>query len=64
MLDDGVLKTVILGISGSALAWSIVEIIDFFINTFDAYKDQRIKLLRIIGPCFIFIPNFATPFGE
>ena len=20
--------------------------------------------MRIIGPCFIFIPNFATPFGE
>ena len=42
------IKSVILGITGSALAWSIVEIVDFFINTFDAYKDQRIKLLRIV----------------
>lgn len=48
MIKEGVLKTVILGISGSAFAWSFVEIIDFFINTFDAYKDQRIKVLRII----------------
>lgn len=59
MLDDGVLKTVILGISGSALAWSIVEIIDFFINTFDAYKDQRIKLLRIIFCHFAELKKFV-----
>lgn len=41
-------KTLMFGIAGSAFAWSFVEIIDFFINTFDAYKEQRIKLLRTI----------------
>lgn len=59
MIKEGVLKTVILGISGSAFAWSFVEIIDFFINTFDAYKDQRIKVLRIIFCHFAELKEFV-----
>ena len=39
------IKDLLLGIAGSALVWSFIELFDFIVNTFDAYKDQRDKFI-------------------
>lgn len=42
--DGSICKTIkdlLLGVAGSALVWSFIELFDFIVNTFEAYKDQR-----------------------
>lgn len=38
---------IVIGISASALVWSIVEICDFFINTYYEYETERSAFLKI-----------------
>ena len=40
------IKDLLLGIAGSALVWSFIELFDFIMNTFEAYKDQRDKFIE------------------
>ena len=35
------IKDLLLGIAGSALVWSFIELFDYIVNTFENYKDQR-----------------------
>ena len=39
---------VALGIAGSALVWSLVEIVDFFINTDEVFEEERSQFFGIV----------------
>lgn len=43
---------VIIGICGSALVWSLVELVDFFINTFYQYESERNTFLGLVFEYF------------
>lgn len=46
------LWSVIIGVSGSALVWSLVELVDFFVNTFYQYESERNILFGFVFEYF------------
>lgn len=47
----------IIGVAGSALVWSMVEMVDFFVKTYEQYCKERVRFWVMVESAFSEIEN-------
>ena len=47
----------IIGVAGSALVWSMVEMVDFFVKTYEQYCKERVRFWAMVVSAFSEVEN-------